>query len=127
MAFNLDMELGSGGASRGLSAILFIQASTNAMDVFSALNSSPWTAESFAGDQAKRDACMEYVRHSLAVTAFYCFSAAALAHNIWPIIGWALAAIYMYWLYTRALARGQASGSQNWSDPGFTGGAGGWS
>lgn len=117
MAFNLDLELGSNGG-RQLSAILFIQASTNAMDVFSALNSSPWTAESFAGDQAKRDACMEYVRHSLIVTAFYCWGSAAIARNIWPIIGWALAAIYMYWLYTRALARGQASGSTSWADSG---------
>ena len=126
MAFNLDMELGTDtDAARAMSAVLFIQASTNAMDVFSALNSSPWTAESFAGDQAKRDACMEYVKHSLAVTAFYCFSAAILAKNVWPIIGWAIAAIYMYWLYTRALARGQAAGSQGWADPGYNAGGGG--
>ena len=117
--------MGGNESARVLSAILFIQSSTNSLDVFSALNSSPWTAESFAGDQAKADACMEYVRHSLVVTAFYSFSAAAIARNPWPIIGWVIASAYMYWLYNRALARGQASGSQNWSDPGYS--TGGWS
>ncbi len=111
----MAIELGLGdGSSRVASAILFIQASTNAMDVYSALNSSPWTAQSFGADPEKRAACMEYVHHSLAVTAFYCGAAAVLANNIWPIIGWALASGYMYWLYKRALARAVASGSTSW-------------
>jgi FtsH-binding integral membrane protein len=117
------MDLALDAKSRELSAVLFIQASTNAMDVFSALNSSPWTAESFAGDQQKRDACMMYVRHSLAVTGLYCWGSAAIARNIWPIIGWAIASLYMWWLYKRALQRGQASGSTSWQDPGYSGGS----
>lgn len=113
------LEMGIGGnAGRVASAILFIQASTNAMDVYSALNSSPWTAQSFGADPEKRKACMEYVHHSLAVTAFYSFSAAALAANIWPIIGWFLASAYMYWLYKRALDRAMESGSTSWGDSG---------
>jgi hypothetical protein len=113
------MELGLGeGPARVASAILFIQSSTNAMDVYSALNSSPWTAQSFGADPDKRKACMEYVHHSLAVTAFYNISAAILAQNWWPIIGWAIASGYMYWLYTRALARAVDSGSTNWDDKG---------
>lgn len=114
-----DIELGLGSdAARAVSAILFIQASTNAMDVYSALNSSPWTAQSFGADPEKRKACMEYVHHSLAVTAFYSISAAVLAKNWWPIIGWSLASGYMYWLYKRALERAQASGSTSWDDKG---------
>src|SRR5690348_12296207 len=113
----LDWQLGSQG-ERVASAILFIQASTNAMDVYSALNSSPWTAQSFGADPEKRKACMEYVHHSLAVTAFYAFSAAALAQNVWPVIGWAIASAYMYWLYKRALNRAMASGSTSWGDSG---------
>jgi hypothetical protein len=58
------------------------------------------------------------VHHSLAVTAFYSVSAAALAKNWWPIIGWGLASGYMYWLYKRALDRAQASGSKSWDDAG---------
>jgi len=114
-----SLELGLGSdAARVASAILFIQASTNAMDVYSALNSSPWTAQSFGADPEKRKACMEYVHHSLAVTAFYSVSASVLAKNWWPIIGWGIASGYMYWLYKRALDRAQASGSQSWDDPG---------
>ena len=111
-------------ADRGLSALLFIQASTNALDVYSALNSSPWTAQSFGADPEKRKACMEYVHHSIGVTAFYAIAAAAIARNPWPIIGMAIADAYMYWLYSRALNRAQASGSTSWGDSGSPQGAG---
>jgi hypothetical protein len=108
-------EMMGAGSGRALGALLFIGASTNAMDVYSALNSSPWTAESFGGDPEKAKACMEYVYHSLAVTAFYSLGAAAIARNWWPLIGWAIAAAYMYWLYHRALSRAQTRQSTSWS------------
>lgn len=119
---------GLGGGERGLSALLFIQASTNALDVYSALNSSPWTAQSFGADPEKRKACMEYVYHSIGVTAFYAVAAALIAHNPWPIIGMVIADVYMYWLYRRALNRAMESGSTTWGDSGSTGGqvAGGY-
>lgn len=121
----MELELGFGSdAARVASAILFIQASTNAMDVYSALNSSPWTAQSFGADPEKRKACMEYVYHSLGVTAFYSFAAAALAKSWWPIVGWSIASGYMYYLYTRALARAQDSGSTSWGDSGASNGNG---
>lgn len=106
------------GGRRIASAILFIQASTNALDVYSALNSSPWTAQSFGADPEKRKACMEYVHHSIGVTSFYAVAAALLAENIWPIIGMVIADVYMYWLYRRALNRACESGSQSWGDRG---------
>lgn len=109
------LELGLGSdAARVASAILFIQASTNAMDVYSALNSSPWTAESFGGDADKAAACREYVYHSMGITTFYCVAAALLAKNIWPIIGAFIAEAYMYWLYMRALKRAETRGSTDW-------------
>lgn len=108
-----DLMAGNSGG-RALGALLFIGASTNAMDVYSALNSSPWTAESFGGDPDKAKACREYVYHSLAVTAFYAIGAAAIARNWWPIVGWAVAAAYMYWLYERALTRAEMRGSTSW-------------
>lgn len=107
-----------GDAERTASAILFIQASTNALDVYSALNSSPWTAQSFGADPEKRKACMEYVWHSIGVTSFYAIVTAILAQNVWPIIGMVIADSYMYWLYTRALNRAQVSGSTDWSSAG---------
>lgn len=112
------------GNKREISAILFIQASTNALDVYSALNSSPWTAQSFGADPDKRRACMEYVHHSIGVTAFYAIAASVLAQNPWPIIGMVIADAYMYWLYTRALNRAVSSGSTSWEDSGAPSGAG---
>lgn len=113
-----EMELGLGGANRAISALLFIQSSTNSLDVFSALNSSPWTAQSFGADPEKRKACLEYVHHSLAVTAFYSGAAGVISRNWWPIIGWVIASAYMYWLYLRALKRAVESGSTSWDSPG---------
>lgn len=109
---------GSLGAADVGAALLFIQASTNTMDVASALNSSPWTAQSFGADPEKRKACMEYVNHSMGISGFYCLSAGVIAKSWWPVIGWAIAAGYMYWLYTRALKRAQESGSTSWDDSG---------
>jgi hypothetical protein len=111
-----SLNLGEG--QRGLSALLFIQASTNALDVYSALNSSPWTAQSFGADPEKRRACMEYVYHSIGVTAFYAIAASLIAQNPWPVIGMTIADGYMYWLYKRALDRATASGSTSWGDSG---------
>lgn len=111
----IEEMLGGDGSKRALSALLFIGASTNAMDVYSALNSSPWTAESFGGDPEKAKACLEYVHHSVAVTGFYAIASALIARNPWPIYGWILAAAYMYWLYRRALSRAEARGSTSWS------------
>jgi hypothetical protein len=111
----LDELMAGGDSGRAMGAILFISASTNAFDIYSALNSSPWTAESFGGDPDKAKACREYVYHSLAVTAFYSFGAAAISRSWWPIWGWAIASAYMFFLYERALTRAAAKGSTNWS------------
>jgi hypothetical protein len=102
------------GSSRALGALLFMQASTNAMDVYSALNSSPWTAENFGADPEKAASCMEYVMHSIAITSFFGVSSAVIAKSWWPVIGTALADGYMFWLYNRALQRGASSGSTGW-------------
>lgn len=118
--------LGMGESRRAISAILMIQASTNALDAYSALNSSPWTAESFGGDPAKAASCREYVAHAAIVTTGYALAASILAKNIWPMIGAGAANIYMYWLYTRALNRAVARESTGWdsqpsptSQPGY--------
>ena len=111
----LDELMAGNAGGRAMGAILFISASTNAFDIYSALNSSPWTAESFGGDPDKAKACREYVYHSLAVTAFYSFGAAAIARSWWPIAGWLIASAYMFFLYERALARAENRGSTSWS------------
>lgn len=117
-----DLDVGSGfglgnGAARVGAAILFLQASTNAMDVFSAVNSSPWTAENFGGDQTKNASVREYVWHGVGLTVFYIVGASVLARNAWPLVGGGITLAYMYWLYQRALERGAARGSASWSSP----------
>lgn len=115
-----DLDIGSGfglgsDARRIAAAILFLQASTNSMDVFSAVNSSPWTAESFSGDPVKNASVREYVWHGVGLTVFYITGAAVLAKSWWPIIGGGITLGYMYWLYSRALDRGAARHSTGWS------------
>jgi hypothetical protein len=117
-----DLDVGSGfglgsDAARVGAAILFLQASTNAMDVFSAVNSSPWTAENFGGDQTKNASVREYVYHGIGLTVFYIVGASVLAKSAWPLVGGGITLVYMYWLYSRALERGAARGSAGWSAP----------
>ena len=113
MAAGLDGLGGTGGNVVG--AILFLQAGTNVFDVYSALNSSPWTSENFGADPQKAKSCMEYVLHSMAWTSVYCGLAAWVAKSWWPIVGLVVANAYMYWLYRRALKRGAIASSSNWA------------
>lgn len=100
---------------RALSALLFTAAMTNCLDVYSALNSSPWTAENFGADPAKAKSCREYVLHSIVVTTATGAVSAAIARSWWPIVGTLIANAYMYWLYERALSRGAIAGTSGWS------------
>jgi hypothetical protein len=117
-----DLDVGTGfglgsDAARIASAILFLQASTNAMDVFSAVNSSPWTAENFGGDPLKSESVREYVWHGIGLTVFYIVGASVLAKSAWPVIGGGITLGYMWFLYDRALKRGLERGSQAWTPP----------
>lgn len=102
--------------ARALAAVLFVQASTNVVDVFSATNSSPWTAESFGGDPAKAESCWRYVKHGLGVSAFYSGLAALISRSWWPVLGFIVAASYMTWLYAQALTKAISNGSGGWED-----------
>jgi len=113
MAPNLDgLAAGRGNV---VGAILFLQAGTNVFDVYSALNSSPWTSENFGADPQKARSCREYVYHSMAWTSFYCGLAAWISKSWWPVVGLVVANGYMWWLYERALARGAVTGTRGWA------------
>lgn len=107
--------LGDGGG-RALAALLFLAAGTNAMDVYSATNSSPWTAENFGGDPEKVASLREYVCHALVITSGYGIVSALIAGSWWPIVGTIFGDGYMYWLYERAIHRGMDSGSNGWAN-----------
>lgn len=112
------MEPFAASGDRGaLAALLFLGAGTNALDVFSAVNSSPWTAENFGGDPAKVASLRRYVRHAIVLTLGMCAVAALVARSIWPIVGAIAASGYMHWLYEDAVRKGQSEGSTGWAKP----------
>jgi uncharacterized membrane protein len=98
----------------GMAALLLLAAFENTMNAYSSLNSSPWTAESFGGDPDKSRSNMEYVYHSIGITAAMAGLAAWVAGSWWPIIGMIAINVYMFWLYRRANARAAARGSTGW-------------
>lgn len=98
-------------------ALLFQAAGTNVYDAFSAVMSSPWSTEKFTEDAEADRMAREYVRHALVISGVYAAISAALAYKaggaklaVWPIVGMAGVAGYMWWLYNRALTRAQAGG-----------------
>src|SRR5947208_1771001 len=97
-------------------AILFIASATNALDVFSATNSSPWTAENFGGDPEKVGSLREYVLHPMILTGVINVGGALIARSLWPIVGTIAASAYMWWLYERAVKRGMDAGSTGWDN-----------
>lgn len=92
-------------------ALLFIASCTNALDVFSAVNSSPWTAYNFANDEDARTALRYYVTHAIVITALTNIGGALIAKRWWPLMGAAVASAYMFWLYEDAVKKGQAEGT----------------
>jgi hypothetical protein len=104
-----------GAKQRSVAAILFLTATMNTLDAYSALNSSPWTAESFGGDPAKLASLRGYVSHAIVFSMAYAVAASLIAGSLWPISGAATANAYLWWLYDRAAGRAQEKGSTTWS------------
>lgn len=111
----MDMVAGIKGGD-AVAAVLFVSSVNNAIDIFSATNSSPWTAENFGGDKEKVASLREYVMHAVVLTAITNVIGAAVARSVWPLIGASLACAYMWWLYERAVKRGMDAGSEGWSN-----------
>lgn len=99
---------------KGLAGIAFLTAATNAMDVYSAVNSSPWTAETVtAGNPSKEASLRRYCLHAIAQTVILNGIAAGLSGDLWPYImaGAGLEVTYMSWLYWDAVKRGRVNAS----------------
>ena len=96
-----------GNGDRAISAVLFLQAGMYTMDAMSTLNSSPWTSENFGADPQKAQSAREYVLHALGVGTAYCAASSAIARSWWPLLGAGVNALYLFWIYERALARGR--------------------
>lgn len=100
---------------RSVSAVLFMVGGMYTLDAYSALNSSPWTAESFGGDPDKLASLKEYVRHAIVFSLGFTLAASVIDGSLWPITGSAIANAYLWWLYNRAAQRAVERGSTTWS------------
>ena len=88
------------------------------MDVYSATNSSPWTAFKFANDKDAEEALWYYVKHAIAITGVINIGGAIIARSWIPIIGATLASAYMYWLYYDAVEKGKEKETTSWQAEG---------
>ena len=96
---------------RGVAAVLFLQSSMYTMDAMSTLNSSPWTAENVGANPDKAASCREYVHHALGNALGVNILASIIAESIWPMLGFLVEGLYLYWIYNRAIKRAIDSNS----------------
>jgi hypothetical protein len=101
----------------GTAATLFLIGYYEFFNLVGALNSSPWTAESFGGDPAKNESARRYVKHAVVNGALASGAGVLIGRTWWPLIGTALAAAYTWWLYDKALNRASATGSIGFQSP----------
>lgn len=95
---------------------LFIVAAAEGFNIFSAMNSSPWTAENFGADERKVQSAKEYVIIACAANEALGLGASMLAHNMWPLVGTTVVSGFMVVIYWRALNRGKQAGSTGWAN-----------
>lgn len=94
---------------------LFLVAAAESFNIFSAMNSSPWTAENFGADEQKAKSAKHYVIVSVIANEGLGLGASLLAKNWWPIVGTTIVSLFMVWIYWRALQKGLAAGSTGWA------------
>ncbi len=85
-------------------------------EIMSALNSSPWTAENFGADEAKAKSSWSYTMQGCGINVALGIGASVLTETWWPLIGTSAVSVYMAYTYRKALDRGMASGSTDWSN-----------
>jgi hypothetical protein len=110
-----------GGAGNGTAATLFLIGYYEFFNLVGALNSSPWTAESFGGDPGKNASAKKYVKHAVVNGVVASGAGVLIGRTWWPLIGTAAAAVYTWWIYDQALARAEQTGSVAFQSPSQTG------
>ena len=106
---------GAPATHHAVAALLFLQSAETALNAYSTLNSSPWTAENFGADPDKAKSCRRYVRHAVVVSAAYAGVASAVGRSWWPLAGAVTANVYLWWMYETALRKGAVAGSTGWA------------
>jgi hypothetical protein len=102
------------GKLTGAGVGLFLVATAESFNVYSAFCSSPWTAENFGADEAKARSTKEYVLIAGAANIGLGLGASLLADMWWPLVGTSLVTVVMTMIYWRALRRGMSTGSTGW-------------
>lgn len=113
-------EIAGASDKRALSALLAMTSAMNTLDAFSALMSSPWTAESFGADERRDTAMKGYITHAVTYSMLYALISAMLAGGemgVWIVAGAACTNVYLVWLYNRASKRGREAGNADWANP----------
>jgi hypothetical protein len=105
-----------GNSKQSAAVGLFMVAAAESFNIFSAMNSSPWTAENFGADERKAESCKQYVWISLAANTGLGVGASMLAGTWWPLVGTSAVSLFMWWIYWRALKKGMAMGSTGWEN-----------
>lgn len=112
----------------GLGAVLFGVYVDASFNVYSSLTSSPWTFENFARDPDRARTCRYYVMLANGVILGLGLFGTIVASNAWPLIGAAVVMSFMWFIYWRAIAKGEAAGAggkssdNQWATAGANGG-----
>jgi hypothetical protein len=88
---------------RALAALLFITYALAALDAFSSVHSSPYTAEVRGGSAENDERVRRYARTSVYVGIGLGAAGTAISGKAWPFFGAVVACGFMYVLYDRAL------------------------
>jgi hypothetical protein len=94
------MEQGTG---RALAALLFITYALAALDAFSSVHSSPYTAEVRGGSAENDERVRRYARTSVYVGLGLGLGGTVISGKAWPMVGAVVACGFMWVLYDRAL------------------------
>lgn len=95
---------------------LFMVAAAESFNIFSAMNSSPWTAQNFGADDEKARSCKQYVVISVLANTGLGGGASLLSGNAWPLVGTTAVSVFMVIIYWRALEKGRRMNSMGWTN-----------
>lgn len=102
----------SNGGPQALQALLFTTGALYALDTFSSLHSSPYTAEVRGGDPENAARVRHYVNISIGVSLGMGIIASAIARTAWPLVGAVASTAGMWWTYDHALKRADTDREQ---------------
>jgi hypothetical protein len=86
--------------------------------IYSTLNSSPWTAESFGGDPEKARSCLYYSKLATLTNVALGLFTSLISRSLWPLVGFAVVSVEMHVLYKRAVEKAQQARSAGWDTAG---------